>query len=123
MKIRVLIVDDEFTLAETVAEMLAERGYDADVAINGKLGLDRLRTDGAHLVMMDVMMPIMDGPTLLREMRRDPALRDIPVVMMTAVPEALPADEPPLHQGTLVKPFSPDSLFRLVDRLANGERR
>ena len=121
MKIRVLIVDDEFTLAETVAEMLTERGYETVVAINGRLGLERLRTDGARLVMMDVMMPIMDGPTLLREMRRDPDLRDIPVVMMTAVPEALPSDEPPLHQGTLVKPFSPDAMFRMVERLTNGE--
>lgn len=118
---RILIVDDEFGLADTVAELLADRGYEPSVAINGKLGLERLTQEGAALVLMDVMMPIMDGPTMLRAMRADPALLAIPVIMMTAVPEALPTDDPPLHQGTLVKPFRPDALFRIVERLTNGK--
>ena len=120
MTVRILIVDDEFGLADTVAELLDDRGYLPSIAINGRLGLDRLAQDGAELVLMDVMMPIMDGPTMLRAMRADVALAKIPVIMMTAVPEALPTDEPPLHQGTLVKPFRPDALFRMVEKLTNG---
>ena len=117
MKGRILIVDDEFSLAETLAEMLDDSGYAASIAFNGKIGLERLAQDGADLVLMDLMMPIMDGPTMLRAMREDGDLARIPVVMMTAVPEALPKEEPRLYQGTLVKPFHPDALFRIIGRL------
>ena len=117
MKGRILIVDDEFSLAETLAEMLDDGGYAATIAFNGKLGLERLAQQRADLVLLDLMMPIMDGTTMLRTMREDGELARIPVVMMTAVPEALPKDEPPLYQGALTKPFHPDALFRLIARL------
>jgi CheY-like chemotaxis protein len=117
MKGRILIVDDEFSLAETIAEMLDDGGYAATIAFNGKAGLERLAQDGADLVLMDLMMPIMDGPTMLETMRRNGDTARIPVVMMTAMPEALPKDEPRLYQGTLVKPFHPDALFRMIGHL------
>ena len=116
MKKRILIIDDEFGLADIVAQVLDDVGYDASVAINGRLGLDRLQEQGADLVLLDIMMPIMDGRAMLREMRNDARFKSVPVVLMTAVPEALPREEPSLHQAALVKPFSLEELFAVIRR-------
>jgi DNA-binding response OmpR family regulator len=117
MSKRVLIVDDEFGLAEVVAEMLAERTYQVDLAINGEVALARMAQNRPDLALVDVMMPILDGPGLLVRMREDPALAEIPVVFMTALPRAIPAHVAGLHQGVLLKPFTPDALFAVVEPL------
>lgn len=117
MKRHILIVDDEFGLADVVAEMLQDEGYGAAIAINGRLGLEMLAANHADLVLMDVMMPILDGPGMLRIMRDTPAYAQIPVIMMTALAEALPREKPLMYQAALHKPFSPDRLFKEVARL------
>ena len=116
MKKRILIVDDEFGLADIVAEMLVEHGYHVAIAIDGRAGLASIAEERPDLVLLDVMMPVVDGPTMLRTMRDDTDLRAIPVLMMTALPEALPSTDPPLYQGVLHKPFSPETLFASVQR-------
>ncbi|HTE51437.1 MAG TPA: response regulator [Kofleriaceae bacterium] len=114
---RVLIVDDEFGLAEVVAEMLSERGHDVDIAINGESALARMAEARPDLVLTDVMMPIMDGPALLGRMRADPELATIPVILMTAIPRSIPASVTGMHQGLLVKPFTPAQLFAAIAAL------
>jgi DNA-binding response OmpR family regulator len=113
---RILIVDDEFGIADIVAEILSEHGHDAPIAINGKLALESMRADRPDLVLLDVMMPVLDGLGVLKAMRADPALTDIPVVMMTALPEALPKDRS-LYQGAMNKPFSEEELFAWIEKL------
>lgn len=113
---RILIVDDEFGIADIVAEILMEQGHDAPIAINGKLALEDMRAQRPDLVLLDVMMPVLDGVGTLTAMRADPALADVPVVMMTALPEALPKDHS-LYQGTLHKPFSEEDLFAWLAKL------
>ncbi len=115
---RILIVDDEFGLADVIAEMLGERGYDVEIAINGKQGLLRLAERKADLVLLDSMMPVLDGPETLRAIRTTPALAAIPVVMMTSVPGPMPEEVEGLHQGVLRKPFTPEQLFDAVERYA-----
>jgi two-component system alkaline phosphatase synthesis response regulator PhoP len=118
MKTAVLIVDDEFGIADIVAEILAEEGYSVAIAINGQLGLACLEESAPDVVLLDVMMPILDGPGMLRAMRSDPRFLHIPVVMMTALPEALPKDPtPPLYQAVLYKPFTPRQLFEALLRV------
>src|ERR1041384_1241135 len=102
----VLIVDDEFGLADITADLLAEAGYDVALAINGKLALASLATRRVDIVITDLMMPVMDGPELIRRMRADPALATIPAILMTALPEAIPNVDRGLHDAVLVKPFS-----------------
>jgi circadian clock protein KaiC len=110
---RVVIVDDEFGLAELVAEILTENGYLTAIAINGELGLALLRETGADLVLVDLMMPVLNGREMLREMRADPKLANIPTVIMTALPEAVPTDEG-TFAAVLQKPFTPERLFEVV---------
>lgn len=113
----VLIVDDEFGLADITADLLRDAGYDVELAINGKLGLSSLATRRADLVITDLMMPVMDGPEMIRRMRADAAFADIPIILMTALPEAVPAGEGRRQDAVLVKPFSITELLELMQKL------
>jgi DNA-binding response OmpR family regulator len=113
----VLIVDDEFGLADITADLLTEAGYDVALAINGKLGLASLAVRPAHIVLTDLMMPVMDGPEMIRRMRGDPTLAAIPVILMTALPEAIPTGAAALHDAVLVKPYGMAELLETVRRL------
>ena len=116
----ILIVDDEFGLAEIVAEMLAERGYQVAIAINGALALEQMATARPHLILLDCMMPILDGPGVIRAMQADPVLRRVPVVIMTATPHAVPPDIAGAVAALLAKPFTPKALFDAVTRALDG---
>jgi CheY-like chemotaxis protein len=113
----VLIVDDEFGLADITADLLREAGYEVTLAINGKLGLDSLEAHPADIVLTDLMMPVMDGPELIRLMRADPRFAQIPAILMTALPEAIPDGDAALHDAVLIKPFSLTEVLELVRRL------
>lgn len=122
MSVRVLIVDDEFGLADVLAEVLAEAGYDVAIAINGRLGLDSMAERRPDVVLLDVMMPVLDGPAMLAEMRAEAEYADLPVVMMTSLPEALPSNQDgALYQAVLRKPFTQEALLAVLDRLLDGK--
>jgi circadian clock protein KaiC len=110
----ILIVDDEFGLAELIAEVLGEQGYATAIAINGELGLCLLRERRPDLVLVDLMMPVMNGSEMLRKMRGEPELSEIPVVVMTALPEAVSDEIAGKYGDLLQKPFSPERLFEVV---------
>src|SRR5690349_6098356 len=97
MKGSILIVDDEFALAEIIVELLIEQGYRTRMAINGRLGLDSRLLEPADLVIVDVMMPLMGGPDMVRAMRARAELAQVPVIMTTSLEASLPADRPPLY--------------------------
>jgi CheY-like chemotaxis protein len=120
MSIRILIVDDEFGLADVIAEILAEAGYDVAIAINGKLGLLSMAETTPDLVLLDMMMPVLDGPAMLHTLRADPKYADIPVVMMTSLPEALPADDVFLYQAVLHKPFTQEKLLSTLEQVLDA---
>lgn len=113
---RILVVDDEFTIAESISELLSWEGYDVRTAPNGKIALERLLQGGADLVLLDYMMPIVDGYKLLTQLRARPEFKELPVVMVTAVPERqLPT--PKLWDAYLPKPFELDDLLDITARL------
>jgi CheY-like chemotaxis protein len=113
----VLIVDDEYGLADLTADLLREAGYDVALAINGKLGLASLATRRTDIVLTDLMMPVMDGPEMIRRMRADPELAGIPTILMTALPEAIPSGGLAMHDAVLVKPFGIGELLEAIQRL------
>ena len=109
----ILIVDDEFGLAEMLREMLREFGYEVTLAINGKLALEILREGGVDLVLTDMMMPVMDGAELATAMRSDEQHRATPIIMMTSLPTA--SSQPDrLFDAVLSKPFTPDLLLKTM---------
>jgi CheY-like chemotaxis protein len=86
----VLVVEDDTDIREILVELLQDHGYRAIGASNGLEALRRLRDDGLKpcLILLDLMMPVMDGATFRAEQQRDPALSDIPVVVLSAYRDA-----------------------------------
>jgi CheY-like chemotaxis protein len=80
----VMVVDDMPVVRETVAKLLKHEGFDTVCAANGQEALDAVRRVPPDLVLLDVMMPVMDGMQFLEQLRADPKIRDIPVIVMTA---------------------------------------
>jgi circadian clock protein KaiC len=119
----ILIVDDEFGMAELMSEILNDRGYQTAIAVNGQLGLQALRERQADLVLLDVMMPVLSGPEMRQQMLDDPALAPIPVVLMTALLEAVPREQLDSYVTVLQKPFAPDKLFEAVERALGAAHR
>jgi len=106
----ILIVDDEFGLAEMLREMLREDGYDVTLAINGRLAFDILRERPVDLVITDLMMPVMDGAELATAIRSNDAMRRTAVLLMTSLPSRIP-DESGLYDAIISKPFTPELLL------------
>jgi CheY-like chemotaxis protein len=110
----ILIVDDEFSLAEMLGYLLTELGYDVRMAMDGRAALAALQSEPIDLVLTDLMMPVMDGAELVRAIRAEPTFDRIPVVLMTAVPSAVQRDAG-LYDGILRKPFTAELLVSTFD--------
>ena len=111
----VLIVDDEYGLAEMAGELLAMAGFTVATAINGRLALATLNSMRPDVILLDVMMPIMSGAEVLRALRADQSHRDIPVIMMSAAGrENVPEDLLPSIAAFLQKPFTYDELLNAL---------
>jgi CheY-like chemotaxis protein len=108
----VLIVDDEVSIVEALAEILSWEGFSIATAGNGRAALDHLSRTRADVVLMDVMMPVMGGVEAARAMKADPRTAEIPVVIMTAGPVPDGVD------GSLAirKPFELAALLRVIRR-------
>ncbi|MEP7286414.1 MAG: response regulator transcription factor [Chloroflexota bacterium] len=81
---KILIVEDENTLAETLAENLAEEGYEVSRAEDGEVGLAMIRDELPDLVVLDIMLPALDGMSICRIIRKDVRTAHIPVIILTA---------------------------------------
>ena len=112
----ILIIDDEFALVESLTELLTWEGYVVVAAANGRQGLEQLERSSPSLVLLDFMMPMMDGLQMLRVLRSDPKHRDLPVVLMTAAPLGIPKGETG-WTALLRKPFTAADVLRIIERL------
>lgn len=113
----VLVVDDEPAIVETLAELLAWEGYDVLVASDGARALEQLRDHARpDVVILDFMMPVMDGITTLREIRATPELAGLKIILTTAAPASIPKDAPPF-ESLLVKPFTVKDLRAVMERV------
>ncbi|WNZ61950.1 response regulator [Myxococcus sp. MxC21-1] len=112
---RLLIVDDELAIVEALQDILSVEGYDVDTAFNGAEGLHRMADAKPDLVLLDLMMPVMDGREMLRRMREDDGLRGIPVVVMSA--GRISEEERRSSARFLAKPFELDVLLDTIAEL------
>ena len=111
----VLIVDDEPMLRSIVREILQDEGYAVIEAADGRVILEMMARERPDLVLMDVMMPGVDGREAYRQLRARPEHRDVPVVMMSAAIQFDGLD--PSIAGFVRKPFDITDLVALVARL------
>jgi DNA-binding response OmpR family regulator len=80
---KVLIVEDDLTLKDFYSELMKEQGYDVLTAENGQVGLQMVMSQKPNLVLLDIMMPVMDGKAMLHEVRKIPEFKTLPVVILT----------------------------------------
>jgi DNA-binding response OmpR family regulator len=85
---KILIVDDEADLVSTIQYRLKFANCQVVTASNGKEGLEKAASEQPDLILLDTNMPVMNGPEMLECLRNDPAVKDIPVIMLTARCEA-----------------------------------
>jgi CheY-like chemotaxis protein len=121
MPTRILVVDDDPSLLALVAEILQDEGYEVATARNGAEALARVAETVPAVVVTDLMMPVMDGHTLVRACRAAPVTAGLPIVVMSA---ALPVLLDSLArlgvQEAIYKPFDTDVLVAIVARLVAG---
>ena len=117
--IHLLIAEDSPTQAASLQAMLEEYGYQVRVANNGRLALDAIREHKPDLVISDVVMPEMDGFDFCRALKDDPGLKDIPVVLLTALsdPQDIVRGLSARTDYYLTKPFDPIHLLTRVEYL------
>jgi CheY-like chemotaxis protein len=113
----VLVIDDEFGVVEVLLAALRDEGYRAVAAADGRQGLELLRETRPDLVLLDFMMPRMDGTATAKAMRAAPETRDIPIVMMSGVSEAAVRQRFAGYTAFLRKPFRVRAALELVERL------
>jgi DNA-binding response OmpR family regulator len=81
---KVLIVEDDRTLADLLAQNLRQEDYDTIVRYDGESGLNAIRAEVPDLIVLDIMLPLLDGLSICRILRRDTAMQNIPIIMITA---------------------------------------
>jgi CheY-like chemotaxis protein len=116
----VLIVDDDEGIRDALGEMLRDEGFSVATAANGREGILWLQAQRpqACVVLLDLMMPVMDGAQFLRAKQADVGLRTIPVVIVTAAGAAFRVDPTPDIRDTISKPIDLPGLMAAIESCA-----
>ncbi|MDP3541241.1 MAG: response regulator [Elusimicrobiota bacterium] len=118
---RILSIEDDVDLQQVVTYALAKKGWDVVYAYDGKDGLDQARKVIPDLILLDMMLPGLNGIEVIKALKADEATRDIPVVVMTAYPsDAQFLKSAVLAMGAveyLAKPVHIDELVSTIERL------
>jgi len=80
---KILIIEDDPFLSEVYAAKFSQSGFQTEVALDGKKGMERIKADKPDLIILDIVLPKMDGFELLKKIKEDPELKEIPVVLLT----------------------------------------
>ena len=117
---RIVCVEDEAEMIDLIRLILSRRGFEVIGADGGKMGLDVIREQKPDLILLDLMMPDMDGWEVYQQIKADEALKDIPVIVVTAKAQSIDKVLG-LHiakvDDYISKPFSPQELIDSVDKV------
>ena len=120
---RVLIADDEQDIKDVMQLFLESQGYEVETAYDGLDALDRIKTWQPDVVLLDIMMPVMDGIAVCRKIRSDEATKNVAVIMVSAASKREKEGE--AYQagadGYILKPFEPGDLSAVIERVLTGK--
>jgi CheY-like chemotaxis protein len=115
-----VVVDDESLVTEILTFLLGNEGYVVHCAANGREALEVVARVRPDVVITDLMMPVMSGVEFARALRERDDFRRVPIILCSAVPDAIAAVDRPMFSAVLQKPFAPASLIGLIARFASG---
>ena len=118
----VLIVEDEFAIADLLEMALTDEGYRVVRAANGRQGLERLAEDSPDLVISDFMMPVLDGAGLIQAMRQSEGQQPVPIIIISSMPEANVRARIDNYAAFVRKPFQIAALMRLIATILQAAR-
>jgi CheY-like chemotaxis protein len=119
----VLVVDDDPAIRGLVADALRGEGYAVDLAAHGREALDAMRAQKPATIILDLMMPVMDGFTFMEVCHQEQLCRDVPILVISAAQDALKQmTDVPVH-ACIPKPFDLDNLVRTVGLYARPNGR
>ena len=122
---RILVVDDDRLIRQMVRDFLEVAGFAVAEAVDGPDGLAQAAASQPDLILLDLMMPGMDGYTVCRQLKSNPATRDLPVIFLTASPD-LSLNRQAYAAGAvacLTKPFRRETLVAVVNTTLRGATR
>ena len=116
---KILIVDDAVTMRQLLAATLKSAGYNVVDASNGKEALEKLGSVRFNLIITDLNMPVMDGITFIKEVKKSSIHKFTPIVMLTTESSAAKKDEGKKAgaKAWIVKPFKPNELLAVVKKI------
>ena len=121
----ILCIEDEEEMIDLIRLILTRRGFDVRGANGGKEGLEIIRKEHPDLILLDLMMPDMDGWEVYQQMKADEATRNIPVIVVTAKAQSIDKVLG-LHiakvDDYIAKPFSPQELLNSVDNVLGRQK-
>jgi len=121
---RILVVDDDTVFVETTKAVLESKDYHVITAFDGDEGLQKVRDEKPDLILLDVIMPTQDGFHVCEQIKKNPQLADIPVIILTSFAKKRGETNIPVSagleleaEGYLDKPVSPEELLNYVGKM------
>jgi len=122
-KARILLIDDDVDFVEVTKIILESKSYEVIVAYDGEKGLQKAREEKPDLILLDIIMPVEDGFTAAEQLKKDPQLSKIPVLMLTGFASKRGGSAIPVSRGLTLeaedyidKPVSPEELLARVEK-------
>jgi len=125
---KILIIDDDLDITESLRVVLTSKGHEVNSASEGKEGISKVRQNKPDLIILDAMMPKMDGFAVAREIKSKDDMKNISILMLTAIKEKMGLDfEKEAGDETWLpvddyceKPIAQEQLFEKLDKLLNN---
>jgi two-component system alkaline phosphatase synthesis response regulator PhoP len=114
-KPKILVVDDDVDLVAVMKGTLESKLYDVIVAYNGQEGLEKAKREKPDLIILDIMMPVMDGFNFADAFNKEPSISKIPVIALTSFSESLGQPFPFQVSEYVMKPLKPKNLLAKVE--------
>jgi CheY-like chemotaxis protein len=113
---KILVIDDEPNVVKMVRSRLETENYVVVAAFNGKEGLEKVKSERPDLIILDILMPEMDGYTFVKEIRSNQSLKHIPIIILTAKDKMKDLFAMEGIKDYIVKPFKGEDLLEAVNR-------
>ncbi|MGE0224354.1 MAG: response regulator [Acetobacteraceae bacterium] len=116
----VLVVDDEPLIAMALEAALEDEGYQVVTAVNGRQALERLGEGTVDIILLDMMMPVMNGPAFLQEREKNPLFSRIPVIVLSSLPQATIRERASGMNAIVSKPYTARDVISTIRAVLDG---